>query len=195
MKRGWFLLLALSVGLNAGLLYASLFGGRGVQDVAAEPPPAFIEGAPPAPPVGAPPADAPPAAPCAVPCDERILRMARHLGLNEDQRSQMERILEESMPRIVAARSTVQEARRVVQAEYATESPDAARLHTAVRAMNAAQARLDSLVAETMMQEIGLLTPEQKRRYVERLPWAHCGSAQGMCPPGPAGEMERRHGR
>lgn len=198
MKRGWFLLLALSIGLNAGLLYSSVLGGRGVQDVGAEPPPAFIETAPLGSPAGGPPASGlpaggPPCPPCDVPRAERLLNLSRHLRLNEGQRSQMAQILDASMPRIVAARSTVQEARRAVQAEYATERPDTDRLHAAVRTMSAAQARLDSLVAETMMQEIGLLTPEQKHRYVQRLPWAQC--PQGMCPPGPAGAMQRRGGR
>ena len=189
MKRGWFLLLALSVGLNVGLLYSALFGARGAAQAVPEPAPAFIEGGP------APPPDAPPCESCDAPCGERLLRLTRHLELGEEQHAHLAQVLDKTMPQIIAARASVQEARRAVQAEYNTDRPDPARVHTAVRAMNAAQARLDSLVAETMLQEIGVLTPEQMHRYLERLPWARCGGPTGSCPPGPGKPMEGRRGR
>jgi len=147
MKRGWFLALAVSIGLNVGLIYSAV-SGPGREEA---PAPRAREEAP---------------APQA-----RLDRMTRSLGLDERQRGEMQRVLEETMPSIIAAREEVRQARRAVQTEYGADRPEPARVHRAVRAMNAAQARLDSLVAETMLLEIGVLGPEQMHRYRTCLPW------------------------
>lgn len=192
MKRGWFLLLALSAGLNVGLLYSALFTGRGEADVAVSARPAFIDALPGPPPQAV--SQMPPCESCDVHCQERLGRLSRHLGLGEDQRERMSRVLDETMPRIIAARGSVQQARCAVHAAYDTDTPDPARVHTAVRAMNAAQAHLDSLVAETMLLEIGVLTPEQLHRYMARLPWAPCGGPAGAHAPGRGKSPDGRRG-
>ncbi len=189
MRRGWFLALALSIGLNAGLLYSAL---SAPPRQPAPPPPAappFLEGAEPAAP-GAPGPEGPRAVMRA-----RLDHMTRNLGLDERQRGEMQRVLDETMPGIISAREEVRQARRAVQGEYAADRPEQRRVHRAVRAMNAAQARLDSLVAETMLREIAVLGPEQMRRYRACLPWERCHGAacqpaggrghHGEEPPGP----------
>jgi Spy/CpxP family protein refolding chaperone len=182
MKRGWFLVLALSVGLNAGLLYSALSASpRGLIPGFHTPPP-FLEGGHPD--VAS--APGPGAAPENLQC--RLDHMARSLELDEHQRASMQQVLDETMPRIMAAREDVRQARQAVQAEYGADRPEPARVHQAVRSMNTAQARLDSLVAETMLREIAVLGPEQMHRYLACLPWGRCQGAPCQ-PAGASGSL------
>lgn len=187
MRRGWFLLLILSLGLNAGLLYA-IASGRGsapelsvFQTVVGrqpQPDPRF-------PGPGPHPPDGPPCPrECSgrldsVACD-RLECLARFLRLDEEQYAEMIRVREEMLPRILAERDEVQRARHAVREEYgkpAVVGP--ARIRLLVRSLTEAQARLDSLVAETMLQEAALLSVEQRTRYFESMPWRKPGPGPG----------------
>lgn len=172
MKRGWFLLLALSLGLNAGLLYTVLSGsgwgrrefipGPFIRDAEAPFPPGTSPHRP-----GQCPRD------CEHLVHHRLGRMAEYLDLDEGLRRQMAGILEEMLPRILAERDAVQEARLAMRAEYRKPDADPARVRTLVQRMGNAQMRLDSLTAETMLLEAGLLSPQQRARYFESMPWGH----------------------
>lgn len=197
MKRGWFLVLALSIGLNAGLLYSALSAPPRDSSPTPQASPPFLEGADPGP-VGAPGSPGSPAS--EVPLEAmrvRLDHMTRSLGLDERQRMDMQHVLDETMPRIIAAREEVRQARRAVQTEYGADRLEPGRVHRAVRTMNTAQARLDSLVAETMLREIAVLGPEQLRRYRACLPWERCHGpqyqpAEGRGPHGRSGPGLRR---
>ncbi len=183
MKRGWFLLLALSVGLNAGLLYSVLSAPRDRGFLA---PPPFIEqpGVPPLRPIGRPGAPSPPHEPDVPPVPEtarrRLEEMQRRLQLDASQHEAMERVITETLPLILSARWEVQQARRDVHDAYRGRSPDPARVHESIRAMNRRQAILDSLVAEAMLKESALLDEDQMRRYFDWLRWG-----RPEPPPGP----------
>jgi Spy/CpxP family protein refolding chaperone len=97
--------------------------------------------------------------------------MARWLGLDDRQRAATEAVLSEMMPLILAQRDAVREARRRAADEYRQIQLDPERVQASVRHLNVAQARLDSLVAETMFREASLLTPEQRTRYFAAMPW------------------------
>jgi hypothetical protein len=60
--------------------------------------------------------------------------------------------------------------------------PDSIR--SAVRELTGRKAVLDSLVTETMLQELDSLNPQQRERYLRILPWSRAG-AGGR---GPRGE-------
>jgi Spy/CpxP family protein refolding chaperone len=165
MKRGWFVLLALSLGLNAGLLYTSLAPRPdGV------PAPPVVEHPGPAPEA---PGDGQPGPP---PAEQlvhgRHTRMCRFLGLDEQQREAMKAILQASLPRIVNLRAAVAEARQRILVAYHQPEVDVQQVRELVGALNATQAELDSLVAETMLQEVALLSPEQRQAYWRALPLA-----------------------
>jgi Spy/CpxP family protein refolding chaperone len=167
MRRGWFVLLALSIGLNAGLLYAALAGRT--EAPAPMPPAPDIDS------ICIPAGDG--AGPMAVAglCEPmmrvRMQRMAERLSLDEGQREQMNTILSEMLPQILAGRDAVQRARLAVHAEYRQPQLDAARIRMLTRDLNASQARVDSLVVETMLRESALLSPAQRAGYFEAMPW------------------------
>jgi Spy/CpxP family protein refolding chaperone len=167
MKRGWFLLLALSLGLNAGLAY-TVISHRGM-----------CRWAPSAPPMMAPPGPdddhgMPPMRGGVDMGDiarQRLARVSRWLNLDDRQREGLGAVLEDAMPRIMAQRDSVRDARRRAAAEYVKPVVDSEAIRLSVRRLNTAQARLDSLVSETMAREAALLTPEQRTRYFDAMPW------------------------
>jgi Spy/CpxP family protein refolding chaperone len=79
------------------------------------------------------------------------------------------------MSRIGEERGRVQKARHALREACQKPTPDAAEVRDLVRKINDAQARLDSLVAETMLREADVLTPDQRARYFEAVPWEHEG--------------------
>jgi Spy/CpxP family protein refolding chaperone len=170
MRRGWLILLALSIGLNVGLVYMALAARSNAPPPG--PPATFIE--PPAP--GEPDGSGPVTVPCEPMLRRRMERMARRLGLDDGQRDRLNVILNETLPQILAGRTAVQRARMALQFEYGRVDLDSDRIRILSRELNAAQARLDSLVVETMLRESAVLSPEQRGRYFESMPW---GSRQG----------------
>ncbi|MFH1143928.1 MAG: periplasmic heavy metal sensor [Candidatus Eisenbacteria bacterium] len=188
MKRVWFLLLTLSLGLNAGLLYTllsprSLAGSASQENLPEAAPPALDapphEGMPCATPGGA--------GPCEVLMHNRLDRMGEVLGLKGAQWTEVRGVLGEMLPRIMAERENVQQIRRRVHEEYMQPEVDAGLIRALVTDLAAAQARLDSLTAETILRESGLLTREQRLGYFRSMPWERCRD----CPPPPRGERDR----
>ena len=184
MKRAWFLLLALSLGLNVGLLYVTLsprsLAGPAGDEIAA---PALQVPAAPPPGEGhlCSPADP-------LSCDKllrrRLHRMAGMLHLEAGQRDEMHGILGEMLPRIMAERERVQRMRARIHEEYMKPAIDPGLVRTFVADLNAAQARLDSLTAETILRESEVLSVEQRSGYFGSMAWEGC---RGCPPPGPPG--------
>jgi Spy/CpxP family protein refolding chaperone len=163
MKRGWIILLALSLGLNAGMGYvllsnradggegrgqdARLPGRRGVQGPMSHPggPPEFI--------------------------NERLRRAGDRLGLTEEQIKAMSDIMEEVMPELVKRREDIRDLRMQMREEYLRPEVDEARIHELRRETEAAQSELDSIMVKTMLREAKLLTPEQREAYFELMPF------------------------
>ncbi|MBP6874543.1 MAG: periplasmic heavy metal sensor [Candidatus Eisenbacteria bacterium] len=195
MRRGWYLLLALSLGLNAGLLYTTL-SARDLParhsefDRAPGPglPPMEGGGHPPGCPQamsGALPGE-PACAACAPMINDRLKNMESVLALNEAQREGMRKTLDEMLPRILAERDAVRKIRGSVQEEYSKSAIDAEAIRGLIAQLAASQARLDSLTAETILRESALLTREQRLEYFGSMPWERC---PGCVPP------EKTHGR
>lgn len=169
MKRGWIVLLALSLGLNAGLAYVQLSsraddgsgryrrsdrpGGREVQGPMSHPggPPGFIH--------------------------ERVRRAGDRLNLSEEQIQDMSDILEEVMPELVQRREYIRDLRTQMRDEYLRPEVDEARIHELRRQTETAQSELDSIMVETMLREAKILTPEQREAYFELMPF---GGDKGM---------------
>ncbi len=167
MRRGWFVLLALSIGLNAGLLYTALAGRSQ--------PPAPMPLAPGIDSIGMSAGDERDPAPAAAICEPimraRMQRIAERLSLDEGQRAQMNTILSEMLPQILDGRDAVRRARLAVHTEYGQSQLDAARIRLLARDLNAAQAHVDSLVVETMLRESAMLSPPQRACYFESMSW------------------------
>ncbi len=170
MKRIWFLLLFLSLGLNAGLLYALLTRPD-------EQPPSAQEGWRTPRGESGTPEDRGERTPRPDPDRlERILtrrldQMSSNLHLDPGQYEKVEGILRETMPLILAQQKQVWDARRAMRRSYREGEFDPAGIRLDLRRMHAAQARLDSLVILSMTRETSILTPEQRSSYLDAMPW------------------------
>lgn len=126
----------------------------------------------------------------------RVDRLATVLDLEPAQTARLEQLQAANVPTVRAHRERIEAARRALreQSEAATFDPEAIR--TALAGVRHAQADLDSLTQEFLLQEFDVLTPAQRTRYVELLPmepWrsGRPGPGGGDGPPGP----EERRGR
>ena len=202
MRRGWYLLLALSLGLNAGLIYTTI-SARNLPDSSAgresgsemdlphvSGPQAPLPGEP-VPggsgPGGPRPGDAPPGGPlqncppCALLIQDRMQRMCSTLKLSDEQHGRVRQALDEMLPRIFSERDAVRQIRALIQDEYCKPEIDAQAIRKLVGELTAAQTRLDSLTAETILRESALLTRDQRLDYFSSMPWERC---RGCVPPG-----------
>ena len=192
MKRGWLMLLVVSLGLNAGLFGAALYerltrperataggAGRGWsrgREAWGEAALDTTRGRAYWDSVSA----------------QRVARLVDRLGLTREEGRSLLRLRQESVPRIMRLREGVWAARRQLQAAYSADPIDTTRVRNGLPRLALAQARVDSLVAQTMLDELALLNPDQKAAYLAALPW------QGVPPrgPGTAGlRQAHRHGR
>jgi Spy/CpxP family protein refolding chaperone len=147
MRPIWILVLGLSLGLNAGLLYREFATGHGDHRGRRTPPTAeeIVK--------------------------HRLSELQGNLALTPDQEKSLRAILEETIPRVMAQSDSVRRVRARLAGEYAGATIDTAAVRAALDQMNAAQASLDSTIAESLLREASLLTPEQRVQYVEHLPW------------------------
>lgn len=165
MSRGWFLALAVSLGLNAGLLWMH-----------------FSDGAPPWRDRPGPSAMRPPGARFPERLAEfHLERMTRELDLTDEQQGALRALLSESTPRLTAIRARMVSARDALADAYRGSTLDESAIRTIVSGLNRTKVELDSLTAELLLQEAALLTPEQRERYADVMPF---GPDRGG-PPGP----------
>ncbi len=184
MKRGWFLLVALSLGLNAGLLYVRLAG-----------PPAWQQMGPPD--QGPPPGQnhRPPNADVLI--QNHLRGMARHLDLDNDQREAVTEILQEKMPLMVELREQARVASDRISQIFGDANFDEIHFREAVFAANRARASVDSMSAAMLLAEASVLTPEQRIIYARLAPNVHSnpggppGGRPGMRPGGRPRDMPR----
>lgn len=149
MKRGLILLLVLSLGLNAGLLYKELGRhghNRGDRHPEASPE-KFIT--------------------------RRLDRMTERYDLNDEQRANMEAVLREFVPAVMEQHRRVSEARDSVLSELGSSAVDRTVVLERTMELNVMQARLDSLVTESMLREVGVLTAPQRALYTEHMQRDH----------------------
>jgi len=151
VNRIWILVLGLSLGLNAGLLYREFAAGPREHRNRRTPPTAeeIVK--------------------------HRLSELQGNLALTPDQETRLRAILEETVPRVMAQSDSVRRVRSRLAGAYAEAAIDTAAVREALDEMNAVQARLDSTIAESLLREASLLTPEQRAKYVERLPWRRHG--------------------
>jgi Spy/CpxP family protein refolding chaperone len=178
MKRGWFLLLALSVGLNAGLLYISLKTPDATENSQFNAPPRPGE-------QGAPPRGPRRTGESLNPTQlitDHLRRMDQRLMLSEAQRDQLETMMKRTMPTIIKQRQSLDLMRHKLANQYRAAEFDSDSYRSDAAALHDGQVLLDSLVVEAMIAEAAVLTREQRQEYVHMMPW----------PPKPGGRGDRR---
>ncbi len=166
MKRIWMLLLLLSLGLNIGLGYKVLtrhadpgefmrggsgrFGerGHGRRQHTARDSTAWQQMS-----------------------RQRLARLTVKLELTPEQVEAFTRIQQQTIPQLRQRRMTVGQIRgRLYAACMRNEAgPDSVR--QVVTQLNEAHGRLDSLITETLLAELDLLTPHQREQYLNSMPW------------------------
>jgi hypothetical protein len=168
MTRIWFLVLALSLGLNVGLLYVELTHRDGERGPEHRP----IAGDEQKSPEGSR-GTQPPRTPDDFESVIRshLDRMTRDLHLDPGQRSAISSVHESWLPRITAVRREMETLRREVAGQYAQPDLDPATFRVLVRQLSHTQARLDSLVSEAILGEASVLTFDQRERYLRQAPW------------------------
>ncbi len=163
MRRLWFILLALSIGLNVGLIAVQLSGGAddvrpriadrsSYKDRDWSGPRAHPEG-----PRGF--------------IRERLDKVGDRLDLSDEQIDAMAEILELVMPELVERREAIRDIRLRMREEYLRPQVAAAKIHELRRQTLAMQSELDSIMVETMIKEADILTPEQRESYFELMPF------------------------
>jgi Spy/CpxP family protein refolding chaperone len=174
MKRALWILLALSLGLNAGLLYVRLADRPGMAP-GSHPGESGPHGPPPGE-HGAPQPDT-----------EALIRnhlasMSRHLDLSVEQQQSIEEILRDHLPEMAELRRRAEEANRRVSAAFAERQLNSGRFTTLVREASQARARIDSLSAVMLLGEAGVLSPAQRARFAEVAPTVYANPRRSPPP-------------
>ncbi len=188
MKKGWLLLLLISLGLNLGL------GMRLVRSGPGNPPP--IGNARWGGPDGKPRWERP--APGDSTAWRRVMgrrmdHLARQLDLSPEQLDHFREAQGVTFRRLQAPRRALLRARTQLRDLMAAEKVDRVAVRRAMAELGRRQAVVDSLVAETVVGELQVLDPDQRLRYLDFLPIA-AGHGPGRGP-GRAGGGRRGGGR
>lgn len=117
----------------------------------------------------------------------RIERLEGMLDLDPDQAEQLRLMQAANGPLMRQKREGVEAARQAVRASANGGDFDEARVRAALRDLRLAQAGLDSLAQEFLMQEFSVLDPGQRARYLEMLPLDPWRSPRGGGRGGPDG--------
>jgi len=163
MSRGLYVLLGLSLGLNVGLgLSLVLFRP-------APPGPGVFRQVPGPPVVAEHPAERT-EEPGAEEVMERRLEWLTHtLHLSPEQREQFARSMRRRLPQLFDRRLEARRLRERMHALYSMGNPSPDSLLDLIPRIAAAQAAVDSIVALGMLEEVRVLTPEQRRVYLEKM--------------------------
>lgn len=160
-----YLLLALSLGLNVGVIATTV-----IHQTQA---PADL---PPGP--GGGPGGGPGSGPGQAPDPERLVNdhlrgMTRHLDLDAEQQQAIRAVLERSSPELVAMQAEVAATARRLSDAYAAPDFDPEQFRQLAVAASAARSRLDSLSTVMLIDEAAVLTPEQRKKFAAVAPMVH----------------------
>lgn len=156
MKRGLWILLVVSIALNVGFVSGAIVHWS---DVHRAPPPPSIEPGP---------FHRPGQRPMGLMRQwpqRRVDRLSRALDLTPEQEAQLRASLEELREAIRARSEDLLRERTLMRKALLEE--DRETVHRQARMVNMLQAQLDSLVAEAMLREGAIFTPEQRRKIHE----------------------------
>lgn len=165
-KRIVYILLAMSLGINIGLISTSLLHKTGERR--------------PGPGPGA----GPPVDPRRM-VEHHVTRMTLHLGLSPEQQKAIRSLLERSAPQQTHLQLEVQKTSRRLADAFSAPEFDEKRFFALVREASDARSRLDFLSAEMLVGEASVLTPEQRRMFAEVAPTIHAGPQRPQRDGGP----------
>ena len=173
MSRGWFILLAVMVGLNAALLYDKFAPGPSEgrhsdrqhserrERFRGDPEERHEER-----------------------LERHLDRMTEQLDLDDAQREQLREIKTVSFEALSPLRQSVREKRHEVRELLQAADLDTARIRELSAELLADMAQLERIATENFIREATVLTPEQREKYLER---------RSFGPRGRGGPNGRRH--
>lgn len=167
MKKVVYLLLALSIGLNAGLLIIQ-------QSEPPRPGPG---------PMGERPSERPRPMEPGVIIENHLEGMTRHLDLDEEQRQAIRLVLETHMPSLSEARRQSEQANRHISEAFGDPGFDPIKFKVLSRQASMARSRADSLSSLMLIGEAAVLTDEQREKYAEVAPMVHSSPQRNQPPP------------
>lgn len=100
----------------------------------------------------------------------RLRRVAERLDLTPGQMDVFRRAHQENAAGLLAQRREVERARARLHAVISGGAAEPDSVRHAIQDVGRQQAVLDSLITETMLEELKVLEPEQRARYLEILP-------------------------
>lgn len=150
MRRALVILLLLSLGLNAGLLWSRWQATR-VDRVEMGPQHGPARGGGPGPPGRG-------------WARHRVEALGRRMDLDAERRRLLDETLSELEPALTDARRSLWEARRELGGALREAEPDRQRILDLQREVSLRQAVLDSLVTEALLREAAVLRPEERMR-------------------------------
>jgi len=178
MKKGWFLVLLISLGLNLGLGIRMLGDRRGLDR-----PPEFTRSGEFRRGHGRW-ADQDSVARKKM-FTRRMDHIAGALDLDPEQREAFRKVQMETGRLLMQKRVLISEKRDMLRALVTNEEIDQEGIRGAIAQLGREQADLDSLVAETVLQEMAVLAPGQRAMYLEMLSFEKGGPGSGRnrdCP-------------
>jgi hypothetical protein len=81
-------------------------------------------------------------------------------------------------------RREIRGTRRSLHAACLDSAVEADSVRFYVKRLATLQGHLDSMITETLLRELAVLTPAQRARYLETMPWDHPGPHRGGRRPG-----------
>jgi len=99
----------------------------------------------------------------------RMEHIADRLDLSAEQRKVFRKVHLETGRMLMQKRVLISEKRDLLHSLMTSDEVDQDRIRLAIGELGQEQAVLDSLVAETVLQEMAVLDPDQRARYLEML--------------------------
>jgi len=158
-KKLIYLLLAISLGLNVGVITTTL-----VHHMTRIPPTH-----PTGPPGGKGRDPGPPRDPGQL-VENHVRGITRHLDLDHEQQQAIRAVLERHAHQLVMFQGDVAETSRRLSETYATPAFDPKQFRQLTAEASTARAKVDSLSAVMLVAEAAVLTPEQRQKFAEVAP-------------------------
>ncbi len=170
-----YLLLAVSVGINLGVVGMTLIGSPAQQ----------TQGPPPGPDGGGDQGPGPRPNPEQM-VQRHLEGMTRHLDLDAEQQQAVRLIMEQHMPEQAERQFLVEKTGRELAQVFAAPDFDAPEFRRLTAAASRARAELDSLSTVMLVAEAEVLTPEQRQKFAAVAP-----SLRAQSPNRPPGQRPR----
>jgi len=177
LKKTLYLLLAVSLGINAGLLVMTLLNRAPSERPAMHQPP----GGPGGPPPGQHPGPAPDPQRMS---EELAARLSRHLDLDVQQQQAIREILERYAPDLIELQRVSENAGQRLTEAYSAPDFDPEGFRRLVAETSAARSAVDSLSAVILLDKAAVLTPEQRARFSKAAPVLGSNPVQATPPRG-----------